>query len=277
MPTHYETLGVSRDATDKEIKQAYRALSMKYHPDKASADDSNEKMQQINEAYAVLSDSEQRQQYNMELDHPQGHNPFGPFGPFGQTQGPFGPFGQGQGMPFPPGLFEMLFANGVGPEIHFFHKPPPLVKTVEITLAQSYHGLTVEVPLDPPMSVHIPPGISDGNNIIIADKGHIVNGFRGDVHLQIRVTNDTPFVRQGNNLVYVKKVSLKEALCGFKFQIDHLNGNKLGLNMNVIVYPGAKQVIKNLGFPGGDLIIEFVIEFPEQLSQEQKDSIANVL
>lgn len=144
-------------------------------------------------------------------------------------------------------------------------------------MEQSYSGLTVEVPLDPPMSVHIPTGISDGNNIIIADKGHVVNGQRGDVHLQIKVTNTTPFVRQGNNLVYTKKVSLKEALCGFKFHIDHLNGNKLGLNMNVVVYPGAKQVIKNLGFPGGDLIIEFVIEFPEQLTQEQKDALAVLL
>lgn len=278
MPNHYETLGVSRDATDKEIKQAYRALSMKYHPDKATADDSNEKMQQINEAYSVLSDNEQRQQYNMELDHPQGQG--FPFGQGGGPFGPFGPFGPGPGHGFPPGLFEMLFSNGAGPEIHFFHsfaKPPPLVKTIEITMAQSFHGLTVEVPLDPPMSVHIPPGISDGNNIIIAEKGNVVNGQRGDVHLHIRVTNDTPFIRQGNNLVYTKKVSLKEALCGFKFHIDHLNGNKLGLNMNVVVYPGAKQVIKNLGFPGGDLIIDFAVEFPEQLSQEQKDSIANIL
>ena len=76
MPNHYETLGVTKDATDKEIKQAYRALSMKYHPDKTSELDANEKMQQINEAYSVLGDQEQRQHYNMELEHPnQGFPP----------------------------------------------------------------------------------------------------------------------------------------------------------------------------------------------------------
>ncbi len=290
MPNHYDILGVSREATDKEIKQAYRALSMKYHPDKTDSSDAHIMMQQINEAYSILSDAEQRQRYNMELDHPQGQGFPGQGHGFPGHGFPPG-FFHSQG--FPPGLFEMLFSNGGGPEIHFFHsfaKPPPLVKSIEITLQQSYTGLTVEVPVDDAsMSIHIPAGINDGNNIIISEKGHIANGHRGDLHLQVRVTNNTPFIRQGNNLVYAKKVSLKEALCGFKFHIDHLNGNKLGLNINAIVYPGAKQIIKNLGFPSGDtravepsvlfgdLIIEFTVEFPEHLTQEQKDSIASVL
>jgi DnaJ-class molecular chaperone len=288
MQNHYDILGVSREATDKEIKQAYRALSMKYHPDKTDSSDAHIMMQQINEAYSVLGDAEQRQRYNMELDHPHGFPGPGHGFPPGFFQGFQGQGFQGQG--FPPGLFEMLFSNGGGPEIHFFHsfaKPPPLEKPIEITLQQSYTGITVEVPIDDAsMSIHIPAGINDGNNIIIAEKGHIVNGHRGDLHLLVRVTNNTPFIRQGNNLVYAKKVSLKEALCGFKFHIDHLNGNKLGLNINAIVYPGAKQVIKNLGFPSGetmgsrppgDLIIEFTIEFPEHLTQQQKDTIASVL
>lgn len=281
MPNHYDILGVSREATDKEIKQAYRALSMKYHPDKTDSSDAHDKMQQINEAYSILSDSEQRQRYNMELDHPQGHGFPGQGFPGHGFPGHGFPPGFFQSQGFPPGLFEMLFSNGSGPEIHFFHsfaKPPPLVKPIEITLQQSYTGITIDVPVDDTsMSIHIPAGINDGNNIIIAEKGHTVNGQRGDLHLQVRVTNNTPFIRQGNHLVYAKKVSLKEALCGFKFHIDHLNGNKLGLNINAIVYPGAKQVIKNLGFPSGDLIIEFTVEFPENLTQEQKDSIASVL
>lgn len=289
MPNHYEILGVSREATDKEIKQAYRALSMKYHPDKTDSSDAHNMMQQINEAYSILSDAEQRQRYNMELDHPpsQGFPPG-----FFHSQG-FPPGFPGPSQGFPPGLFEMLFSNGGGPEIHFFHsfaKPPPLVKPIDITFQQSYTGITIEVPVDDAsMSIHIPAGICDGNIIIISEKGHVANGHRGDLHLQVRVTNNTPFVRQGNHIVYAKKVSLKEALCGFKFHIDHLNGNKLGLNMNAIVYPGAKQVIKNLGFPiretravepsvqSGDLIIEFTVEFPEHLTQEQKDTIASVM
>lgn len=275
MSNHYETLGISKDATEKEIKQAYRALSMKYHPDKTSAEDAVDKMKQINEAYSVLSDPEQRQQY----DNPIHQAPFGHGqSPFGHGQGPFGPG-------FPPGLFEMLFSQGGGPEVHFFHslaKPPPLIKPVEITFAQSFSGTTIDVNSQ---QVHIPAGINDGNSIILSEQGLSANGVKGDLHLQIRISNNTPFTRQGNNLVFKHKVSLKEALCGFKFHIDHLNGNKLSLNMNAIVYPGAKQVIKNLGFPGisreqnsvGDMVIEFEIEFPEHLSQEQKETLANVL
>ncbi len=277
MPNHYETLGVSKDATDKEIKQAYRALSMKYHPDKVKAEDldeANVKMREINEAYSVIGDADSRQEYD---------NPF-----FGQGHGQgfpgqgFPPGFPGQGFPgqgfppgFPQGLFEMLFANGAngGPEIHFFHNQmrPPVVKDIEITMAQSFTGVTVENPLNPTMSIHIPAGIRDGNSIVIQN----ANG--PDVHLHIRITNNTQFIRQGNDLVYKHKVSLKEALCGFKFQIDHLNGNKLNLNVNVVVFTGAKQIIKQLGFPGGDLIIEFEVAFPEHLSQEQKDAIANIL
>lgn len=275
MPNHYETLGVSKDATDKEIKQAYRALSMKYHPDKVKAEDleeANVKMREINEAYSVIGDAESRQQYNAELDNPflgQGFPPGFPGQGF-PGQG-FPPGFPGQG--FPQGLFEMLFANGGGPEIHFFQSQmrPPIVKNIEITLAQSFSGLTVENPIDSTMSIHIPAGIRDGNNIVIQN----ANG--PDVHLRIHVTNNTQFIRQGNDLVYKHKVSLKEALCGFKFQIDHLNGNKLNLNVNVVVFSGAKQIIKQLGFPGGDLIIEFEVTFPEHLSQEQKEAIANIL
>jgi DnaJ-class molecular chaperone len=275
MPNHYETLGVSKDATDKEIKQAYRALSMKYHPDKVKAEDleeANVKMREINEAYSVIGDAESRQQYNAELDNPflgQGFPPGFPGQGF-PGQG-FPPGFPGQG--FPQGLFEMLFANGGGPEIHFFQSQmrPPIVKNIEITLAQSFSGLTVENPIDSTMSIHIPAGIRDGNNIIIQN----ANG--PDVHLRIHVTNNTQFIRQSNDLVYKHKVSLKEALCGFKFQIDHLNGNKLNLNVNVVVFSGAKQIIKQLGFPGGDLIIEFEVTFPEHLSQEQKEAIANIL
>ncbi len=278
MSNHYETLGISKDATEKEIKQAYRALSMKYHPDKTSAEDAVDKMKQINEAYSVLSDPEQRQQY----DNPSPNQGFHGQGFPGQGFPPGFP-GQGfpgQGFPpgFPPGLFEMFFSNCGGPEVHFFHsfaKPPPMVKPIEITFEQSYSGTTVEVDSQ---QIHIPAGINEGNTIVFSEKGHNANGVKGDLHLQIRITNNTLFTRQGNHLIFKKKISLKEALCGFKFNIEHLNGNKLSLNINAIVYPGAKQVIKNLGFPnGGDLIIDFEIEFPEQLSQEQKDAIANIL
>jgi DnaJ family protein B protein 4 len=74
---------------------------------------------------------------------------------------------------------------------------------------------------------------------------------------------------------------LKEALCGFKFKLDHLNGNQLGLNVNIVLFTGAKQVFKNLGMVregiAGNLVLDFEVKFPETLTPEQKDAISNIL
>jgi len=334
MPNHYETLGVSKDASEKEIKQAFRAMSMKFHPDKVKSktpeeqEEANKKMQEINSANDVLSDKQQREMYDMEMNGGGGH-PFGPGGPFGQG-GPFGPGGPfGQGGPFGPGgpfgqpfgqemrfssgpggvnIFEMLFGQG-GPnvEIHgmpgmFFQrhiqKPPPIVKDIQITLKQAFTGTPVQVAFErwvqegdsktnesDIISINIPQGIDSGETIIMQDKGNVINAgdnkIRGDVHLSITVSNETEFVRNGINLCYKKTITLKEALCGFKFKMDYINGNQISLNVNVILFTGAKQIIKNLGMVRegntGDLILEFDVKFPESLTPEQKEALTNIL
>ena len=325
MPNHYETLGVSKDATEKEIKQAFRALSMKFHPDKVKSrsveeqEEANSKMQEINSANEVLSDEQQRQMYDMELNG-QG-NPFGgPFGnPFGQG-GPFAHFAQSQGGPFGhnvhfaqgPGvnIFEMLFGGQGGPNIEingmpggmFFQrhiqKPPPIVKDVNITLKQAYTGIPVKVEIErwiqegdlrinenETMNLNIPQGIDAGESIVLQESGNIINmngkSVKGDVQLNIHISNDTEFTRNKNDLHYKKTITLKEALCGFKLKIDHLNGNQLGLNVNVVVFTGAKQCFKNLGMVregvAGNLILEFEVKFPESLTIEQKEALNNIL
>jgi DnaJ family protein B protein 4 len=101
------------------------------------------------------------------------------------------------------------------------------------------------------------------------------------VHIQIHVSNDTEFKRNKNDLFYKKTITLKEALCGFKFKLDHLNGNQLGLNVNIVLFTGAKQVFKNLGMVregiAGNLVLDFEVKFPETLTPEQKDAISNIL
>lgn len=340
-PTHYDTLGISKDATEKEIKQAFRAMSMKFHPDKVKTktpeeqDEANRKMQEINSANDVLSDPQQREIYNMELNG----NPFGQGNPFSQGGNPFSqggnPFGQGGFPPgFPPGfpfggnnvhfssgggpganIFEMLFGNQGGPniEIHgmngmpgmpgmFFQrhiqKPQHLVKDITITLKQSYTGTPVQIEIErwiqegdlkinenETLNINIPQGIDKDESILLQGKGHIINAggklIQGDVRLNINITNDTEFTRNGNDLYYKKKITLKEALCGFKFKMDHLNGNQIGLNVNVVLHTGVKQVINNLGFTRegvvGNLVLEFEVAFPESLTPEQKEALSNIL
>ena len=333
MPNHYETLGVSKDATEKEIKQAFRALSMKFHPDKVKSksaeeqEDANRKMQDINSANDVLSDAQQRKMYDMEMNgigmnlpFEQGshENPFGPhFSPFGQG-GPFGSFGPGD--PFAPNvhfagpganIFEMLFGQGLGGpniEIHgmpggmFFQrhiqKPQPIVKDVNITLKQSYTGTPVQIEIErwiqegdlrinenETLNINVPQGIDDGESIVLQGSGNIINmngkTVKGDIQLNIHISNDTEFKRNKNDLHYKKIITLKEALCGFKFKMEHLNGNQLGLNVNVVLFTGAKQSFKNLGMVRegvtGNLFLEFEVRFPESLTPEQKDAISNIL
>jgi DnaJ-class molecular chaperone len=131
------------------------------------------------------------------------------------------------------------------------------------------------------MTIQIPQGVDTGEAIILQNRGHNIMSVCGDIRLNIHVSNKTEFARQGIDLHYKKTITLKEALCGFKFKIDHLNGNQISLNVNAIIYPGAKQVIKNFGMTKdgktGDFVLEFNVAFPESLTQEQKDEIAKII
>jgi len=318
MPNHYETLGIPKTATEKEIKQAFRALSMKFHPDKVKTksqeeqNEANQKMQEINSANEVLSDPQQREMYDMEANGNPFGNQFGGNHPFGN---PFAsPFAGNQNMHFAPGvnILEMLFGQG-GAEMHGMHgipgmpgmffqrhiqKPEPIVKVIHITLKQAYTGTSVQVDFErwiqeeelkinenETIHINIPQGIDDNETILIQGSGNIINiggkSIKGDVHIQIHVSNETEFKRNKNDLFYKKTITLKEALCGFKFKLDHLNGNQLGLNVNIVLFTGAKQVFKNLGMVRegitGNLVLDFEVKFPETLTPEQKDAISNIL
>ena len=322
MPNHYDTLGIPKTATEKEIKQAFRALSMKFHPDKVKSktpeeqEEANRKMQEINSANEVLSDPQQKQMYDMETNGNMNQMPFGNGNPFG----PFGPFGGNSNIHFAQGgpgvnIFDMFFGQG-GVEINgmpgmsgipgmpgmFFQrhiqKPPPIVKDIHIQLKQAYAGTSVQVDIErwiqeedlkinenETIQINIPQGIDDNESILLQGNGNIINiggkSIKGDVQLNIHISNDTEFKRNQNDLYYKKIITLKEALCGFKFKLEHINGNQLGLNVNIVLFTGAKQVFKNLGMiregNTGNLILDFEVKFPESLTPEQKEAISNIL
>jgi DnaJ family protein A protein 2 len=96
--------------------------------------------------------------------------------------------------------------------------------------------------------------------------------------------NDTPFIRKGLDLYFSKNLTLKEALCGFAFEIMHLNGKRLSLNNTTnptVIKPGFKRVVTNLGLTRenvtGNLIIDFDVEFPEHLTVEQIEKLKEIL
>ena len=303
--SHYEVLGVSSDASEQEIRKAYRSLSLKYHPDKNSDEDATKRFHEISTANDILSDPEKRSQYDFELKH-------------GSNQGFPGqgfPGFPGQGFPFGgpmDDIFKMMF-EGKDANVQFFHsgngpvfmrrqntvqKPQPVMAELVITLEQAFSGAEVTVDFERIVVVSgtktlendqikfpVPVGIQEGETIMVPEKGHITNPFiKGDLQIKVKYAPHPMFTRRGNDLVCLKHISLKESLCGFLLELDHLNGKKLRLNhSNVqVIKPGDQKIINSYGMVSrsgvtGNLVIEFVIDFPESLTEEQKTKFSEIL
>jgi len=313
MTKYYDILGVSKDAGEMEIKKAYRSLSLKYHPDRNSTEEATDMIQKINEAYEILGDKNKRKQYDMELQ----------FGMGGMQGGmPFGHMNSMNEMNDINNIFNMMFGGGGipgfggpgGPEIRIFHgggpgsfhaeffhsmnaRPEPLHKNLQISIEQSYAGCSIPIEIErtvisnntkrmesETVYINVPKGIDDNETVILHERGNIINDRKGEVRITFRVMNNSHFKRNGLDLIYNQTITLKEALCGFSFEINHLNGKKLCLNNNsnpTVIKPNFKKIVSNLGMYReenvGNMIIEFEILFPDVLTTEQVDSLNNIL
>jgi DnaJ-class molecular chaperone len=302
MPTHYEVLDVVQSASEQDIKKSYRKLSLQYHPDRNGGDTgATEKYKQINEAYEILSDPQKREQYNMELKFGQGVGHMS--GDMGDINNIFNMmFGGGGGFPGGPGIRVFHSSSGFpGHHDHFFQqmvKPPPIVKHVSITLEQAYTGATISIEIEKQITkamgrivqietinLQIPQGIEENEIMILRDHGHVLNDdIKGDVKITFEVKNNGIFKRSGMDLIYNKELTLKESLCGFSFEILHINGKVLNMNNlsnSAIIKPNYRKVVPGLGMikngQTGNLIIEMSINFPDNLSKEQIEKIRDIL
>ena len=314
MPNYYELLGVSRESNESEIKKAYRTLSLKHHPDRGG--DATQ-FQEINNAYETLSDANKRHQYDIELNGGMRfHDMMGGDGMegFADIGNIFSMF-FGGGMPPGMGGFPGMPPGFGGPNIRVFHngipvnietnifntfqKPPPIIKNIRIPLEQAYQGITIPIEIErwilinnvkhnelENIYVTIPQGIDDNEIIVLENKGHILNeNTKGDIKIIIGVDNNTEFKRSGLDIIYKKKITLKESLCGFSFEIKHLNGKQLCLNNNVnrtIIKPMFRKVIPKMGIVRdndniGNLIIEFDIDYPDTFTEEQIEALSKIL
>ena len=293
----YEILGVQESASQEEIKKSYRQLSLKYHPDKNPNDASAvEKFQKVNEAYETLGDPEKRKEYDFGRKNP-GHGFHHHGAPsaddinniFSQLFGHgFNPFGGG---PFGPNV--QIFHNGVP----VFQKPTPIVTHITITMAQVLTGTSVPFEIErwimqdnvktfekETYYIDIPKGIDDGEMIIVRDRGNIVNeNLKGDIKISIKVEPSPEFKRSGLDLIHERKISLKEALCGFSFELKYINGKSYTINNhggNIIPH-GYRKVIPNMGLSRdnhvGNMVIIFDVEFPTFLKEEQIKVLNEIL
>lgn len=279
--TYYDLLGVSRDASEEQIKRAYKKLAFQFHPDRNSDVGANAKFQELNEANEVLSDAGKRQSYDDELNGVNTHSV-----QFQDINEIFRSF-----FGVPPHMFP-------GNAAHFFNRPTPIVKTINLTLQQAYVGGSFPMELerwnlvdntryDEKLTVYvtIPCGIDDNEIMIIQGNGNTINNtMKGDIKIHMKISNDTEFKRQGLDLIYKKTITLKEALCGFEFEIKHISGKTLSFKNNVnpfLIRPGFRKVIPEFGMKRdnntGNLVIEFDIIFPEALTQDQMKSISAII
>jgi len=314
---HLRTLELDSTATETDIKKAFRRLSLKHHPDKNNnSPESSEKFTEVNNAYSFLSnkDGDQEKEFfdnlfsnmNGSATGSTGHNVFTSGGGAGG-----GGIDDIINMMFmsemlsnmnmdnniPEGVNVKVFHNGVPINIHgqkARNKPKPLVIPLEITLKESYTGGSVPLNVTrwygnphgntetETIYVTVPEGADDNEFIIIEKKGNAIDeACRGDLKVVIKIVNDTIFVRDGLNLVINKSITLKEALCGINFNIHHLSGKSYTIKNNKVVHPGTSTFVNNLGFKRdgnvGKLNIIFSIEFPDDISNETKQKIAELI
>ena len=176
-------------------------------------------------------------------------------------------------------------------------KPTPIIIKETIDLCKSYTGHSMPITITrwiiendlkreetETLYIQIPKGIDNNEIIVLSEKGNIISETnKGDVKVFIRVTNDTEFTRDGLDLHITKNISLKDALCGFSFDLIFVDGRvfKINNNRGSIITHNYIKVLSNMGMirenNTGNLIITFKVLFPEKLSLQQIETIVNVL
>jgi DnaJ-class molecular chaperone len=275
---YYEVLGVARDADEKAIKGAYRRLARKYHPDVNPGDEAAEqKFKDVAEAFAVLSDKEQREKYDR-----GGHDAFGPgFDPF-----------EGAGFDFRSinlddltSIFDLFGGGGMGGR-RGPARGRDLWLQVRIPFLQAVQGGTLELSIprsgtadgQERVKVRIPTGVEDEDKVRVPGKGHAGarGGPPGDAYLIVNVEPHPLFRREGRDLYCEVPVSIATAALGGTTDVPTLDG-KSTISVPAGTRSGQKLRLKGKGVPGvgsraaGDLYAVIQIHPPKKLDDRSRE------
>lgn len=283
---YYKVLGVGRNASQDEIKKAYRKLAVKYHPDKTKGDkESENKFKEASEAYEVLKDPEKRKKYDRFGQNWQQYQHAGTgaggfdFSDFIRQSGSAGGQGQSRQGQSPYGdtfHFEEVFTGGgksrtgfsdffealFGEEFRSTHARPrsrrtasmrgqDVVAETTLTLEESYYGTTRIIRInDKQVRVNIKPGIQDNQTLKLKGKGvpGSGDGQPGDLFLKIRVNPHPVYIRDGNDLYQDVQVDLYTAVAGGKMEIDTLKG-KVKVDIPKRIQSGKVLRLPKFGMP----------------------------
>ncbi len=292
---YYKVLGLDKNASDEDIKKAYRKLARKYHPDLNPNDAAaKQKFQQINEANEVLSDPEKRKkydQYGKDWKHAEEYEKAKQQQQYQRQQqqsyntGDFGEAFSGQefsGHDF-SGFFESMFGQQAGGrrargQAQF--RGQDYNAELQLTLNDVYrtHKQTLNVN-GKNIRITIPAGVENGQTIKIPGYGGpgVNGGPNGDLYITFHISNPTKFRREKDNLYTEADLDLYTAVLGGELMADTFDG-KVKLTIKPETQNGTKVKLKGKGFPvykregeSGDLYITFRVKIPTNLSEKEKE------
>ena len=280
---YYEVLGVNKNASDDEIKKAFRKLAIKYHPDKNPGDKEAEaKFKEANEAYSVLSDKTKRQRYD-QFGHSgvggtgggAGGNPFEGFNFNGQSFNfDFGGGGFG-------GLDDILGAM-FGGGFRGVRRGRDYRTTTTIDFKEAIFGCTKNVSVDgEQIKLKIPAGIYDGQSIRLNGKGGPApqeGGQRGDLYVEVRVRAHKRLTREGDLILSEVTISMVEAVLGTEVDVETVDG-EVTMKIPAGTQPGTNFKLSGHGAPRlgsderGPHIVTVNVEIPKNITRKQKELI----
>ncbi len=302
---YYKILGVDKNSSADDIKKAYRKLALKWHPDKNPNNKSSEEnFKKISEAYAVLSDSEKRKNYDMfgsadqfrqrysqedifkdfDLDDILRSFGFGGFKRGGtrtfRTTGGGG-FNYSGGDPFSD-----IFGGGSQRFSHTLQKGQDLQYNLSITLEESVFGVDKKLALQKEdrveeINIKIPPGINAGKKLRLTGKGAsgLDGGPPGDLYLNISILPHPIFARDGNDLYIEKTINFTQAVLGITIEIPTLDGATKRIKVPPGTQNNTKIRMKGYGVSGlksiskGDQFVKITVEIPKKLNERQAQLI----
>ena len=294
----YKILGVAKDASDADIKKAYRKLARQHHPDTNSGDTASEKkFKDISEAYSVLSDPDERQQYD--AIRAMGGARFAPHGPSGAASGGagfddlFGGLFNGGGGRHSGGYstaggippeFADLFggAGGFGGGQSFQRTPQKgadRTASTNISFAGAIRGTTIGLrePDGDVIDVRIPAGIKDGQKVRVRGKGQPGPAGNGDLMVTVSVKPHDFYVRDGDNLRIHVPVSFPEAALGADIEVPTIDGDTVRVRVPAGTPSGRTLRVKGRGVKHpkatGDLLVTVDVAVPRKLNHEAEEAV----